>query len=89
MELPDHVMHNVREYIPRDRERSSPTAKIIKEMVEEAERRLITELIHMSNMKINEFRVSVDRGDSCNIVLGLELKGVRLDEGLRHQLMMD
>ena len=89
MELPVHIMHSVREYIPRDSERSSPTAKIVKEMVEEAERRLITELIHMSNMKITDFRVSVDRGDSCNIVLGLELRGVRLDEGLRHQLMMD
>ena len=89
MELPYHVMSNVREFIPKDSERSSPTAKIIKEMVEEAERRLITELIRMSNMKITDFRVSVDRGDSCNIVLGLELRNVGLDEGLRHQLMMD
>ena len=80
-------MHSVRECIPRDSERSSPTAKIVKEMVEEAERRLIIDLIQMSSMKINELRVSVDRGDSCNIVLGLELKGVQLDEALRHQFV--
>ena len=85
MEFPENVVAIIKSDIPRDRDRSSPTAKLIQDKRTEAMRLFVFEFWEKHKNCINNFKLLRERANTKNGAIVIHLSGLDLCKTYRLQ----
>ena len=83
MEFPENVEAIIKSYIPRDRDRSSPTAKLIRDKRTEAMRLFVFDFLETHKHCINSFKLLRERANTNNGAIIIHLSGLDLCKAYR------
>ena len=85
MEFPENVVAMIKSYIPRDRDRSSPTAKLIQDKRTEAMRLFVFGFLETHSHCINSFKLLRESANTNNGAIIIHLSGLDLRKAYRLQ----